>query len=310
MTELPECMVNWLDALRNERRYSALTIRNYRQDLLAFVQFTQAHLGEGPLQQQALIALDLSTFRSWLSALAQKGLAAASRARATSTLRSFYRWLERQSGQSNPALSLLRRPKNPPPLPHPLSEAETQRLLSSPTLTHDSWTNARDTALLTLLYGAGLRLAEALSLKVYDVREPVLRITGKGKKQRRVPLLPAVRDTLNAWLDQRQIEPTADAPLFIGKRGNALNPGVAQRQMRLLRAQTGLPDFATPHALRHSFATHLLKEGADLRVVQELLGHQSLSTTQRYTDVEMEGLKRIHAKAHPRNRITSIKSSQ
>lgn len=291
----------FLAVLENERRLSPKTRVSYAHDLDVLCTFLTHHYGEGALTEDALVSVSLADLRNWLAYLAERGVNASSRARATSAVRSFFRWIEKTTGRGNPAVTLLRRPKSPPPLPHPLSEGESFRLLSS--AQDDPWIQARDQALFTLLYGAGLRLSEALSLTVADARFEILTVRGKGQKERRVPLLPAVRSALDAWLAEREgcrFSCADDAPLFIGVRGEVLNPAVAQRQMRRLRVLADLPDHATPHALRHAFATALLKEGADLRVVQELLGHSSLSTTQRYTDVEMETLLKVYAASHPR----------
>ncbi len=297
----PAVVTAWLDVLRTQRRAARHTRVSYAHDLDTLCLFLQQHRGGEPVTDATLRTATLADFRSWLAFLAAHGVGAASRARALSAVRSFFRWWERTHGCTNSAVALLRRPKAALPLPHPLAPHENDSLLA---ITQDDpWVDARDRALLTLLYGAGLRLSEALGLTVADARSDVLTLTGKGQKQRRVPLLPAVQEALRHWLRQRGDTPDPASPLFIGARGDVLNPGVAQRQMRHLRARLGLPAHATPHALRHSFATALLKGGADLRVVQELLGHTSLSTTQRYTDLEPETLRAIHAAAHPRSRL-------
>lgn len=290
----------WLTALKNERQASPHTISNYRRDVETFIRFMTEHKGE-QATDKTLLEASLSELRSWLAHLTQRGLDAASRARATSALRSFMKWAGRETGRHNAAITLLRTPKHKAPLPKAISRIEADELLNVETT---QWSEKRDQALFTLLYGAGLRIAEALSLNVADARSDVIVITGKGNKQRQVPLLPAVRDVLTAWIAQRT-DASDDAPLFIGVRGDRLNPGIAQKQLRHLRARLGLPEHTTPHALRHSFATQLLGGGADLRVIQELLGHASLSTTQRYTDVDTEQLMAIHAKAHPRSKVTS-----
>ena len=295
--QLPDLVQKWLTALAHERQASPHTISNYRRDLAAFTKFYIGHTGiEKPTGEQ-LLEIDLAGLRAWLSHLLIKcGLEAASRARAVSALRSFFKWAERESGKRNEAIGLLRIPKHKQPLPRALTDMEANELLHSPV---DSWTQKRDHALFTLLYGAGLRISEALSLNVEDACSNAVIVTGKGNKQRQVPLLPAVKQALDSWLEERG-QYNNNAPLFIGMRGDRLNPGIAQRQLRNLRVRLGLPEHATPHALRHSFATQLLGGGADLRVIQELLGHASLSTTQRYTDVNTEQLLAVHAKAHPR----------
>jgi integrase/recombinase XerC len=295
---LPPLVENWLLALKAERRASPHTLSNYQRDLLGFIAFLQEHRGE-KVTDTSLLAVTLPELRSWLAALSSKGNSAATRARAVSALRSCLKWAGRQGHKVSTAITLLGRPKLAPPLPRALSAIEADKLLDTPA---DSWAAARDMALFTLLYGAGLRLAEALSLTVADASADQLTITGKGRKQRVVPLLPAVQQALVRWLELRgNANPVA--PLFIGVRGDVLNPATAQLQLRKLRAQLGLPAHTTPHALRHSFATQLLAGGADLRVIQELLGHSSLSTTQRYTDVDTEALAAAHAAAHPRAKV-------
>lgn len=295
----PPAVTAWLAALRNERHAARHTLDSYAHDLETLCRFLQEHRDGEPVTDTTLETATLGDFRSWLAYLARNGVGPASRARATSAVRSFFRWWERTTGHTNSAIALLRRPKAPAPLPHPLARHENGALIEA--TQEDPWQESRDRALFTLLYGAGLRLSEALGLTVADTQTDVLTLTGKGRKQRRVPLLPAVLDSLHRWIRERGDAPDPAAPLFIGARGDVLNPGVAQRQMRRLRARLGLPAHATPHALRHSFATALLKGGADLRVVQELLGHSSLGTTQRYTEVEPETLRAVHAAAHPRS---------
>lgn len=293
---LPPLVTGWLTALENERHYSPGTIRNYRRDLEDFAHFYQRHTGEAATDAR-LMAADLPLFRSWLAALAGTR-EAGSRAHATSALRSFYKWAGRESGTYNSAIRLLRTPRHKPPLPKAISATEANELLNVPV---DSWEQQRDQALFTLLYGAGLRISEALSLNVGDIQNDILTVTGKGNKQRQVPLLPAVRDVLLAFIKVCR-NPPPTAPLFTGLRGDRLNASVARLQLQRLRAYLQLPEHTTPHALRHTFATQLLGGGADLRVIQELLGHASLSTTQRYTDVDTAQLIEVHNKAHPRDK--------
>ncbi len=248
-------------------------------------------------------ALRPADFRSWLAHRTMKGLAKTSTARAVSAVKSFFHYLDRQGVVSNPAAASMRAPKLPRQVPRPLTTDDATDVLA---LADDpdqpAWVRARDLALLILLYGGGLRIGEALGLDVETVRQSgeVMRITGKGNKERVVPLLPKVRDAIETYLAQRPDGSPGKAPLFIGVQGKRLNPGVAQRRFRNLRTMLGLPDTATPHALRHSYATHLLGGGADLRTIQELLGHASLSTTQRYTDVDAEALLEVYRNAHPR----------
>ncbi len=228
----------------------------------------------------------------------------ATRARHLAAVRTFFRYLARRHGTRNPAVGLLATPRSKRPLPRPLPPSQALAVAHEIGEVADAAAiAARDAALFTLLYGCGLRIAEALALDVRDAPRPdqagALRVTGKGAKERIVPVLPAVRQAIGGWL-RLHPDPRADAPLFVGARGGRLNAGVAQRTMRAFRRLNGLPEHATPHALRHSFATHLLAGGADLRSIQDLLGHASLSTTQRYTQVENAQLLEVWRRAHPR----------
>ena len=287
----------FLDWMTQERRASPHTIAAYQHDLAAFLAFLTPHLGAEP-NLVTLGQLRVADLRAWLTAEAAAGASPATRARHLAAIRSFFRYLTRHHGVSNPAPGLLRHPRRSPPLPRALTPADALTVVT--TIGDDApypWVAARDTALFTLLYGAGLRIAEALALNVRDVpaAATTVRVTGKGQKERQVPLLPAVSAVLDQWRAQH---PGGDA-LFPGVRGARLNPGVVQRTMRLFAKQAGL-QHATPHALRHSFATHLLAGGADLRSIQTLLGHASLSTTQRYTRVDEAQLRAVWARTHPR----------
>ena len=300
----PALVHDWLAALANERRSSRHTLAAYGRDIDLLITFLQEHLGKSKLDEHDLLSPSLSDLRSWLAYLAQRGLSSASRARAVSALRSFAAWAGRQGKTVAPSIRLLHTPAHKPPLPRALTSVQADDLTHEP---DDNWTTRRNNALFTLLYGAGLRIDEALNLSVADASGAVLTVTGKGNKQRQVPLLGAVKSALAAWLACRP-HALAEAPLFIGVRGDRLNAGVAQRALRHLRARLGLPEHTTPHALRHTFATQLLAGGADLRVIQELLGHSSLSTTQRYTDVNAEQLIAIHQAAHPRSHAIGSRS--
>ncbi len=294
----------WRDWLAHERRASPHTLDAYQRDLAAFLDFVSAHLGGLPSLAD-LATLEVRDFRSWLARRAAQGLAQSSSARAMSTVRSFFRFLDRTGRVSNPALAGVRTPQGARPVPRALTADDALDLVAAAAEDHPAlWIAARDAALFLLLYGAGLRIGEALSLtqRAAPMAE-TLTVTGKGNKQRIVPILPVVADAVAAYRAACPFKPKPDAPLFLGARGGALNPGVVQRTMRSLRASLGLPASATPHALRHSFATHLLANGGDLRTIQELLGHASLSTTQRYTAVDAAGLIRVYDKAHPRAKI-------
>ncbi len=295
-----EAVASYLDWLERERRAATLTVAAYRTDLLGFLGFLAPHLGREPSLAD-LAGLDGADLRAWLAAQAAAGAIAATRARHLSAVRGLYAFLARRHGMTNPAASLLGRPRSRPPVARALTAPQATDLVAEigGDRPDPRW-QARDTALFTLLYGTGLRIAEALALDCGVVgHETGLRVRGKGGKERIVPLLPAVRDAVAAWL---RLHPAraSDAPLFIGARGARLDAAVARKTMRDFRRAAGLPEHASPHALRHSFATHLLAGGADLRSIQELLGHASLSTTQRYTAVDAAGLRDAWSRAHPR----------
>lgn len=295
-----EAAESWLAWLAAERRAAPLTVRAYAGDVHGFLAFLATHLGGTPTRE-SLAALTEADFRAWLAALAATGHTPRSRARQLAAIRGFFRHLARRHGLDNPAPRLLTAPRLRPGLPRPLSRPDTRTLLAAPG--PDAATEARDAALFTLLYGCGLRIAEALALDIADLpRAGTLRVTGKGGKQRLVPTLPAVEAALAAWLRHHSAADDPRSPLFLGARGGRLAAGVAQRRMRDLRRETGLPEHATPHKLRHAFATHLLAGGADLRAIQELLGHASLSTTQVYTAVDSARLLEVWRNAHPRGR--------
>jgi integrase/recombinase XerC len=293
----------WLDGLAHEKRQAAATVKAYRTDLEGFLEFCALHLGEPP-DAARLIGLRAADFRAWLANRHGKGLARTSTARALAALRSFYRYLDREQGWHNPALKALRTPRLPRRLPRPLSADQALQLLdASPAAARLDWLAKRDSALLLLLYGAGLRIGEALALnRAAAGRDPAelrsLLITGKGGKQRLVPVLPVIAAAIADYLAAHPYQEAA--PLFLGARGKRLQAPIVRRLMQDLRRRLGLPESATPHALRHSFATHLLAGGADLRTIQELLGHASLSTTQGYTGVDGERLMRLYHQAHPR----------
>jgi integrase/recombinase XerC len=297
--DLADTLIEWQRWLKVEKNVSRHTLRAYTGDLSIFVQFLANH------KSRAVSITDVSDagltdFRSWMSRQAMDGRANASRARTLSGLKNFLQWMDKQGIAHNAAIKTVRAPKLPRKLPRPLHENQAFEVLNDQG--GGDWVASRDRALFTLLYGCGLRIDEALSLDVGDMpRDGFLRVTGKGRKERQVPLLPVVKSRINDYLKQRPYALEKQSPLFVGeKRGERLNQGVAQKAMRDLRRKLGLPETATPHALRHSFATHLLQNGANLREIQELLGHASLSTTQRYTDINAEEMLAIYKKAHPR----------
>jgi integrase/recombinase XerC len=301
--DLVPVIAAWIEQLKTEKRASAHTLAAYGRDFAAFLDFLRGHLGGLP-SIASLAGLQPRDFRAFLAARANQDLAKTSQARALSVLRGFFRFLDRRGYAKNDALSVLRGPRLPRAVPKPLSIGDAAATLDAADFGQgEAWIAARDAAILTLLYGCGLRLGEALDLTRRQAPLPglaALTITGKGDKQRLVPLLPVVGETVEAYLAACPYRLDPDGPLFVGQRGGQLNPRLVQRLMQQLRLSLGLPDTATPHALRHSFATHLLGGGGDLRAIQELLGHASLSTTQRYTEIDAAGLMAIYAKAHPR----------
>ncbi len=295
---------HWYDQLSAERRASPHTLAAYVRDLGAFLDFLAFHQG-GPPGLADLAALKAGDFRAWLAHRTQAGLARSSTARALSVVRGFFRFLDREALAHNAAIGAIRSPRRTRAVPKALAVAETSELIAAAGEperdTSAPWVAARDVAVLTMLYGCGLRISEALGLNRRDVPTGgSLTVDGKGGKQRRVPVLPIVDNAIAAYVAVCPYRLAPDGPLFVGVRGGRLNPRIVQARMQSLRAQLGLPKEATPHALRHSFATHLLGAGGDLRAIQELLGHASLSTTQRYTDVDAERLLEVYDRAHPR----------
>lgn len=292
---------HWLDHERALAGVAENTIVAYRADVLGFMAFLTQHNGDtqglGPLAR-----VTLSDMRAWMAHERGRGVAARSLARSLSAVKSFYRWLAAREGFGPTAVLSTRAPKFQPKLPRPLSAPAASDMIDQIGLQAcDPWVAARDTAVVTLLYGCGLRISEALSLQGSDAPlPPVLRITGKGGKQRIVPVLDIARDAVAGYLRLCPYEQAADAPLFRAIRGGPLAPRAIQKVVEQTRLQLGLPGTATPHALRHSFATHLMAAGGDLRCIQELLGHASLSTTQAYTAVDAAQLMAVYDRAHPK----------
>lgn len=300
--DLAESLKKWRNYLKYERNLSPHSLRAYQADILHFLTFLTKHLGKAPSLDD-LSEVHLRDFRSWLVAKANEGVASRSRARSVSALRNFLKFLDRQGILHNSGITMLQTPKVPRSLPKAVSFERIKLLLGKPEDKAEDWTSARDRALFTLLYGCGMRIAEALALNIGDIpNDDFWRVLGKGNKERIIPTLPFVDQMVQNYVKLRPGDPQAKAPLFIGIQGKRLNQGVAQKSMRDLRVSLGLPDTLTPHALRHSFATHLLAEGANLREIQELLGHVSLSTTQIYADFDNKQLLDIYKSAHPRSR--------
>jgi integrase/recombinase XerC len=303
VTSARQGLALWLEHLAKERRASPRTVEAYAFAGGRYLNFMEQHRGEA-LSLTAMGTLTPGEVRAWLAYLRQgdKPLSPRSLSQALSAIRTFHRFLDRRLDTPNASIALVRGPRVRPGAPRPVSEDQARGMIAEPSLDPDreDWEASRDQAVMTLLYGCGLRISEALSLKRSDAPLPeTLRILGKGSKTRMVPVLPAVRQAIEVYLSEVPFALAPDEPLFRAKRGGALSPRHVQATVQKLRGRLGLPDNATPHALRHSFATHLLGAGADLRSIQELLGHASLSTTQRYTEVDAEALLSAYSKAHP-----------
>jgi integrase/recombinase XerC len=301
--DLQDARQSWLQALGGERRLSPLTVEAYERDTRQFLHFLTGHLG-GPPGLSDIAALRPADLRAFLAFRRSGGAGARSLGRGLAGIRSFLRFLERRGLANAAGATALSAPRQPKSLPKPLTAKDACRVASAEgQLAEEPWIAARNAAVMALLYGAGLRISEALGLTA-DVLEgkgeTTIRVTGKGGKTRLVPILPVIGEAVAEYRRLCPYHPDHGQPLFRGARGGPLDPAIIQREMRRLRGALGLPDTATPHALRHSFATHLLGRGGDLRTIQELLGHASLSTTQIYTGVDTARLLEIYETAHPR----------
>ncbi|MBR0988203.1 MULTISPECIES: tyrosine recombinase XerC [Bradyrhizobium] len=299
-------MTRWLSHLGAERRLSPKTLEAYGRDLRQCLDFLCSHWGER-VTLKRFAALEATDVRAFMAMRRADDIAGRSLMRALAGLRSFGRFLEREGKGKVGALSAIRAPKVAKTLPKPLPMASAKRLADADERAgedRETWILARDAAVMALLYGSGLRISEALGLKRREVPRPgegdVLIVTGKGNKTRMVPVLQNVLELVQEYVAMCPYPLPAEGPIFVGARGGPLSPRIIQLAMERLRGALGLPDSATPHALRHSFATHLLSRGGDLRAIQELLGHSSLSTTQIYTGIDSERLLEVYASAHPR----------
>ncbi|UYV36325.1 tyrosine recombinase XerC [Rhodobacteraceae bacterium D3-12] len=296
-----DAMHSWLAGQKALKGASQNTIDAYARDVGDFLSFITLHKGEaqglGPLMR-----LTVPDMRAWMVYTRNSGVGPRTLARKLSAVKSFFRWLSEREGAEISAVLAARSPKYQRKLPRPLAEDAARKMIEAVEFQHESqWVAARDTAVMTLLYGCGLRISEALGLNGEDAPLPdVLRIIGKGGKERVIPVIGAARDAVAAYVRLVPWPMEADQPLFRGVRGGRLAPRAVQKVMERARAQLGLPASATPHAMRHSFATHLLSAGGDLRSIQELLGHASLSTTQAYTAVDEARLMEVYDKAHPK----------
>ncbi|MFZ4541223.1 MAG: tyrosine recombinase XerC [Rickettsiales bacterium] len=304
-SDVQQHLRGWLKEMTAVRRASKHSIDAYFHDVSGFLAFLHQHLGKS-LSLEALGAMEERDIRSWLAYRVGRGYAKSSNARALSAVRTFFKHLNSHAGIRNLAALQVPTPKLDKPLPKAPNIAQARAAIDGMEENVEPWIGARNHALAMLLYGCGLRISEALGLTLGDVapQNESIRILGKGKKERQAPLLPVVRHAIDAYLTQSPYHETAfhrpdNFPLFVGLRGKPLQPAVFQRSLQQLRRAYGLPESLTPHALRHAFATHLLSNGADLRDIQELLGHESMSTTQRYTHVDATRLMEAYNAAHP-----------
>ncbi len=298
---LRDALERWLAELASVAGRSEKTVAAYRLDVHGFLEFLQGYEGE-TLGVSAISRLDTRTMRAWMAHERGRGLSARSLARALSAVKGFVAWMAEREGFDPTGVLMRRAPRFKAKLPRPLEEDSARTLVDAVEQhARTPWVALRDQAVVLLLYGCGLRISEALGLRGRDVPlGETMRIRGKGRKDRLVPVVPVARQAMDAYVDACPFEIEGTEPVFRGVRGGALNPRQVQKLMATVRAQLGLPSSATPHAMRHSFATHLLNAGGDLRTIQDLLGHASLSTTQAYTAVDTSRLMEVYEAAHPR----------
>lgn len=301
--DLNDRIGKWLDHLSDERRLSDKTLTAYERDLRQFLRFLTGHLDGAPALKD-IADLRPADFRGFLAHRRRQKVQSRSLARGLAGIRSFLKFLERRGEVNAAASDAVRPPRQARSLPKPVSAKDAIDVTSGElAMESEAWIEARNAAVLTLLYGCGLRISEALSLTGKMAPKPgtkTMRIVGKGRKERIVPILPAVAEAVAQYMKLCPYAISAGGPLFLGARGGPLNPRMIQLAMAKLRGALGLPETATPHALRHSFATHLLAGGGDLRTIQELLGHASLASTQIYTEIDSAHLLAAYDKAHPR----------
>lgn len=293
-------LLSWVEYLRHQKSYSKNTQKAYLTDLYYFLGFMTNHTGQ-VIELEQFNEFKIQDFRAWLSARKNSDLKITSNARALSVVKNFYKHLRKKYGVSNDAIANIRIAKIPKPIPKALSIQQTEESIKGLFELSDCWTSYRDMALLTLIYGCGLRISEALQLSSSDIplsENFPLKIKGKGNKERLVPVLQYVINVIRKYKELCPFD-LNDGKLFRGKTGKTLNPDVFRARMRNMRKLMNLPDHTTPHAFRHSFATHLLGGGGDIRTIQELLGHESISTTQRYTKVDAENLLLSYKLFHP-----------
>lgn len=297
---IEDAFTNWLGNLKEVRNLSDNTLISYKHDVKSFIEFISTHTGS-EVSIKYLNDMKISDFRSFLSYLRNKDISSTSIARIISSLKSFFNYLLNTNLIESTVVQSLRTPKQKKSLPRPISsELAIETIKHAQDMEKEKWIGLRNKSILMLLYGCGLRISEALNLNFEDINEnDYLIIKGKGNKERMVPLMDYVKNDIENYIHECPKNFMKDDPLFVGKRLDRLSPRIIQYVLEKIRHNLSLPETATPHALRHSFATHLLDSGGDLRTIQELLGHSSLSTTQKYTKVETEKLYDAYSKAHP-----------
>lgn len=300
-TDTVNTLLRWRRYLESERRVSDHTLDAYGRDVGGFILVLGEYKGS-TVTLELLARLQVRDFRAFMAARRNDGLSPQSTARLLSSIRNFYRYLARAEGIENDAIEAVQSPKKPHRVPRPLTEEAARSVVEVlPDFADEDWVGARDIAVISLLYGCGLRIGEALSLnKANQPKSDTMRVLGKRNKERIVPVLPAVRQAIDDYVAKCPYQLSPNGPLFVGKRGGRLNPRIIQGAMQKVRIALALPETATPHALRHSFATHLLSRGGDLRTIQELLGHSDLKATQVYTEVDSAQLKRVYDQAFKR----------
>lgn len=293
--KLAQIIKRWQEWLKNQRNYSEHTIQSYLSDLNIFFEY----FAPTELTIQDLEALDIRALRNFFSYRAKSNIGKTSIAREESSIRNFFKWLNDNNYLQNTTIFQIQSPRLPKILPRALDFNKTIDVIQLSAKDHEEpWIAARNEAIFILLYGCGLRISEAISLNIEDINNTgYLKIHGKGNKDRYVPLLPIVKDKIEIYKNLCPYHFKTGDALFLGSRGARLSPRIIQRELEKLRLKLGLPADITPHALRHTYATHLLAQGADLRTIQELLGHSSLSSTQRYTEVDLEKIKTEYQKA-------------
>lgn len=297
---IEELVRSWVSYLEEEKISSAHTVTNYFIDLNNFLVFLNKYFAE-TITKSTLEKIKINDIRSWMASKQMDDIKASSIARSISSLKNFFRYIKKYENISNDTIFNVKMLRKNAPLMKALSEDETKIFIDEiKNSENEEWEEVRDLALTILIYGAGLRISEALSITKKDLKEDNLRIIGKGKKTRIVPVLPIIRDYIAKYLAECPYTINEDEPIFLGKRGGQLNPAIYQRKVKKIREQLALSDNVTPHAFRHSFATHLLSNGADLRTIQELLGHKNLATTQHYTKVDTKRIVNSYTQFHPR----------